>query len=481
MTDNAEFDSHVHLDATQLWHGVLSDLEHRLPRASFENWVRDTSLVAFADDQATIAARGTGVVAILESRFSTHFASAISQLVGRPVQVSFIETLQDLAPAEESRRRSNRANRAPRRPQATPIAAEGAIPAMRQIELTAIPESGLNPRYRFSSYVVGASNRFANAASLSVAENPGGKYNPLFIYGGVGLGKTHLQHALGHHALDIRPHLRVSYVTSEKFTNDLIGAIRSQRMDDFRSRYREIDILMIDDIQFIAGKESTQEEFFHTFNALYQSGKQVVITSDRPPGAIASLEDRLRSRFEGGLIADVQLPDYEMRIAILRNKAEQLAMSLPPEVVEYIAQRDQSNIRELEGALNKVIARAQLCGEAVSLPVAIEALAAVHGTTRRTALGKHSIIVAVTKHFDVTMDDLTGRSRRRDIVVPRQVAMYLLHAETSASLMEIGELLGNRDHTTVMHGIKQIERALPTDSTLRSHLLQLQERLYAGV
>ena len=481
MSDHSDVDAQVHLDATQLWHGVLADLQQRLPRATFDNWVRDTALIAFDDDRATVAARGSAVVSTLTTRFSTDFADAISQMVGRPVQVSFIEALPDLGSAERAVTRPPRSQRAPKRTQATPLAVDGAVPAMRQAELAALPESGLNPRYRFSSYVVGASNRFAHAASLSVAEQPGGKYNPLFIHGGVGLGKTHLQHALGHHALDIRPHLRVSYVTSEKFTNDLIGAIRAQRMDDFRSRYREIDILMIDDIQFIAGKESTQEEFFHTFNALYQSGKQVVITSDRPPRMIASLEDRLRSRFEGGLIADVQLPDYEMRIAILRNKAERLEMLLPADVVEYIAQRDQSNIRELEGALNKVIARAQLGGEPVTLAVAIDALADLHGTTRRTNISKHSIIAAVAKRYAVTLDDLHGRSRSRDIVVPRQVAMYLLREETGASLQEIGELLGNRDHTTVMHGIKQVERSLPTNNDLRSHILHIQEMLYAGL
>ena len=266
--------------------------------------------------------------------------------------------------------------------------------------------------------------------------------------------------------------LQVAYVTSEKFTNDLIAAIRQQRTDDFRARYREIDILMIDDIQFIAGKESTQEEFFHTFNALYQSGKQVIISSDKPPKAISALEERLRSRFEGGLTADVQLPDYEMRIAILRQKGEELQVGLPPDVAEYIAQKDQKNIRELEGALNKVIARAQLTGEPLTLNLAIEALTDATSGRYRTQVTSEDVITAVERHFAVGRCELTGRSRTKEVVLPRQIAMYLLRADTDASLIEIGGELGGRDHTTVLHGIRQIERQLTTDAGLRLEFLQ---------
>ncbi|HET7094806.1 MAG TPA: chromosomal replication initiator protein DnaA, partial [Thermomicrobiales bacterium] len=339
---------------------------------------------------------------------------------------------------------------------------------------------GLNPRYIYDAYVVGSSNRFAHAASLAVAEHPGGKYNPFFVHGGVGLGKTHLLHAIGHRALEALPDLQVSYVTSEKFTNDLIAAIRQQRMDDFRARYREIDILMIDDIQFIAGKESTQEEFFHTFNHLYQGGKQVIITSDKPPKAIAALEERLRSRFEGGLIADVQLPDYEMRTAILRQKGEELGVSLPADVVEYVAQKDQSNIRELEGALNKVIARAQLAEQAITLALAMEALTDASFGARRAPASRAGVLDAVVRHYKAPLRDLLGRSRTKDIVLPRQVAMYLLREETGASLIEIGHELGGRDHTTVLHGIRQIERALSTDNGLRSDILSIREAIFSA-
>ena len=339
---------------------------------------------------------------------------------------------------------------------------------------------GLNPRYVFGTYVVGSANRFTHAASVSVAEHPGGKFNPLFIYGGVGLGKTHLLHAIGHRALELFANLHVAYVTSEKFTNDLIASIRQQRTDEFRAKYREIDVLMIDDIQFIAGKESTQEEFFHTFNALYQSGKQVIISSDKPPKAISALEERLRSRFEGGLIADVQLPDYEMRIAILRIKGEELKLRLPGDVAEYIAQKDQKNIRELEGALNTVIARSQLTGEPISLPLAMEALTDAGTGASRRAATRDEVIEAVLHHFGVGRRELAGRSRTKEIVLPRQVAMYLLRAETGASLLEIGNELGGRDHTTVLHGIRQIERSVGIDAGLRSQIVSIRESLVAG-
>jgi chromosomal replication initiator protein len=346
--------------------------------------------------------------------------------------------------------------------------------------LTAARSHGLNPRYVFRTYVVGSANRFAHAASVSVAEHPGGKYNPLFIHGGVGLGKTHLLHAVGHRALELHPDLRVAYVTSETFTNDLIAAIRQQRTDDFRARYRETDVLMIDDIQFIAGKESTQEEFFHTFNALYQSGKQVIISSDKPPKAIAALEERLRSRFEGGLIADVQLPDYEMRIAILRLKGEELYLDLPADVAEYIAQKDQKNIRELEGALNKVVARSQLTGEAMTMSLAVEALSEGAGNGRRASVSRSDVIDAVMQTFAIDRQQLAGRTRTKEVVLPRQIAMFLLRSETSASLLEIGEELGGRDHTTVLHGIRQIERSIATDAALRSRVFAIKEMLALG-
>jgi chromosomal replication initiator protein len=470
-----------------LWQAVLADLQGLVPASAFD-WLRHTQLTGFIADVATVEVADRVAAETLTRRFSREIERTLSERVGRPVTAAF-QPAELRAPQADARpiafqslevetvsAQGGSANA--RRPRSAPQR----LPSPeqpRQMALAPVRAHGLNPRYIFRTYVVGSANRFAHAASISVAEHPGGKFNPLFIHGGVGLGKTHLLHAVGHRALELNDRLQVAYVTSEKFTNDLIASIRQQRTDEFRARYREIDILMIDDIQFIAGKESTQEEFFHTFNALYQSGKQVIISSDKPPKSISALEERLRSRFEGGLIADVQLPDYEMRTAILRLKGDELAVDLPAEVAEYIAQKDQSNIRELEGALNKVLARSQLSGEPLTLALAMEALAdTVRG--RKTAVTRDEIISAVLRHFGVGHREITSRSRTREVVVPRQVAMYLLREETDASLLEIGGELGGRDHTTVLHGIRQIEKALSNDPALRSRIMAIRESIVTG-
>jgi len=476
---------HEQLDARLLWQAVLADLQQAVTATAFE-WLRHTQLIGFEDDMVTVETSDRVSADTLNRRFSGEIERAISLRIGRPTRVAFqarvgtpsLGPIFDSAPQTLENDLAKLTDRGPAQrggPSERPKVAHVDKPT--QMALAPARSGGLHPRYVFRTYVVGSSNRFAHAASVSVAEHPGGKYNPLFIHGGVGLGKTHLLHATGHRALELYSSLQIAYVTSEKFTNDLIAAIRQQRTDDFRARYREIDILMIDDIQFIAGKESTQEEFFHTFNALYQSGKQVIISSDKPPKAISALEERLRSRFEGGLIADVQLPDYEMRIAVLRLKGEELGLILPPDVAEYIAQKDQKNIRELEGALNKVIARSQLTGEPLTLTLAIEAFADVAANGHRPQVTREDVIVAVERHFSVGRRELTGRRRTKEVVLPRQIAMYLLRADTDASLIEIGADLGGRDHTTVLHGIRQIERQLTTDAGLRSRVFAIRESL----
>jgi chromosomal replication initiator protein len=339
---------------------------------------------------------------------------------------------------------------------------------------------GLNPRYVFDKYIVGSSNRMAAAAGRSVAENPGNSYNPLFIYGGVGLGKTHLLHAIGHEALRLRPYLKIMYVSSEKFTNDLINGIREQRMEEFRNRYRSMDILMIDDIQFIAGKDQTQEEFFHTFNTLVEANKQVVISSDRSPKSMLTLEDRLRSRFEGGLIADVSLPDYEMRLLILQAKAKYQQIHIPQEVMEFIAHKIPSNIRELEGALIRVVAFGFLNKMAISVDLAAQALNDSLLNSRKKLVTKERIIDAVANFYNVEMKDLLGKSRSADIVLPRQVAMYIIREQTDHSLVEIGQSLGGRDHTTIMHGLDKIEQALDSNIQLRQQINTITQIVYNG-
>jgi len=369
-----------------------------------------------------------------------------------------------------TRNGSNDGYRAPMR---RPRFGEGS----RQMELS-MDESQLNQRYVFEDFIVGSSNRFAHAASIAVADSPGRTYNPLFLYGGVGLGKTHLLHAIGNRVLQNNPNARVLYVSSERFTNELINAIGERRTEEFRARYRTIDVLMIDDIQFIAGKESTQEEFFHTFNTLHQSMKQIVISSDKPPKAILTLEDRLRSRFEGGLIADVQTPDFETRIAILRAKAQQQQHPVPGEVIEFVARRVQSNIRELEGALTRVIAYAGLNNANLTEELAAEALNDLSISSRRRSITPARVIEIVSSFYNIEVTELKGKSRSREVVLPRQVAMYIIREETETSLSEIGDAFGGKDHTTVMHSCEKIERSIEADSSLRQEVLTLRQHLY---
>jgi chromosomal replication initiator protein len=332
----------------------------------------------------------------------------------------------------------------------------------------------LNPRYTFDTFVVGPSNRLAHAAAQAVAENPARAYNPLFVYGGVGLGKTHLLHAVGN--ATAANGLRVLYVTSEEFTNDLINAIRNHTTDAFRERYRRIDVLLIDDIQFIAGKESTQEEFFHTFNALHGQDRQLVISSDRPPKALVTLEERLRSRFEWGLTADIQPPDFETRLAILRSKAERAGREVEPEYLEMIARRVQSNIRELEGALTRILAFSDLSGVPLSAELVETTLAEL--MPRGSMLTPDRIISAVAAHFGIDEDRLLSRDRSQQVALPRQVAMFLIREETDASLPQIGDVLGGRDHTTVMYGCDKIAARLETDDALRRQVIAVRQRLY---
>jgi chromosomal replication initiator protein len=333
----------------------------------------------------------------------------------------------------------------------------------------------LNPRYTFDAFIVGNSNRLAHAASLAVAEAPGESYNPLFLYGGVGLGKTHLLHAIGHQG--VLTGLAVLYVSSEQFTNEIINAIRYRTTEEFRAKYRSVDILLVDDIQFIAGKESTEEEFFHTFNSLHEMSKQIVICSDRPPKAIVSLEERLRSRFEWGLIADIQPPDLETRMAILRVKADLLHYAIPDEIIAYIAGRVQTNIRELEGCLNRLMAYQQLHRTDLTMDVARAAMSSLGNDNREARLDSRQIAQAVAEYYHISLAAMCGKQRDKHIVMPRQIAMYLIRQETQASLFEIGQLFGGRDHSTVLHACEKIERTINTNPTLRREVSAIREQL----
>jgi chromosomal replication initiator protein DnaA len=338
-----------------------------------------------------------------------------------------------------------------------------------------IPAPRLNARYTFSTFIVGSGNQLAHAASLAVAEAPGHAYNPLFLYGGVGLGKTHLLHAIGHTALENG--MTVLYVSSETFTNEMINAIRYRTNEEFRAKYRSADVLLVDDIQFIAGKDSTEEEFFHTFNSLYESNKQIVMCSDRPPKAIVSLEERLRSRFEWGLIADIQPPDLETRVAILRAKADLSQRMVPDDVIQYLASRVQSNIRELEGSLNRLLAFSQLQRMPLTIDTAKAALANLATDARQQRVSIDDILNAVAEYYRLSLEDLRGKQRDKHIVVPRQVAMYLMRQETEASLLEIGQSLGGRDHSTVLHGCEKISREVNENTALRKEVLAIRQQI----
>jgi chromosomal replication initiator protein len=450
-------------DAQKLWQVVLGELQLQMTRATFDTWLRGSRVISCKDETLVVYVRHAYAVDWLENRLLPLIGRALRRHAGTAVEVTFTTH----TPEQEENLRLV--------PETVPeeeIAAEFSPPA----QSNGRPSNALNPRYTFDTFVVGGNNRLAHAASLAVAENPAHAYNPLFIYGGVGLGKTHILHALGHEAQ--RQAQSVLYVSSEWFTNDLINAIRTQKTEDFRAKYRHNDVLLVDDIQFIAGKERTQEEFFHTFNVLHGAGKQIVVSCDRPPRALVALEDRLRSRFGWGLIADVQPPDFETRIAILQAKANGYAARVPDEVLAYIARKIPSNIRELEGALIRVVAHANLMHAPLNLETAEMALESI--VAHAADLSPEQIMSVVARHYHLSKEDLVGRSRRRAVSVPRQLAMYLIREETDSSLPRIGELLGGRDHTTIIHGCEKISTQIETDEQLRRDWLTIKGMLSEG-
>lgn len=340
-----------------------------------------------------------------------------------------------------------------------------------------VDESGINPKCTFDNFVVGGNSRFAHGAAVAVADNPGESYNPLFIHGGVGLGKTHLMHAIANYIRDYNPNMKIRYVSSEKFTNDLIESLQSSKMDDFRAKYRDLDVLLIDDIQFIIGKESTQNEFFHTFNELRGANKQIVISSDKPPKEMETLEERIRTRFQQGLTADIGQPDYETRMAILRKKIEHGEIEFNDEVIEYIATNFKSNVRELEGALNKLIAYSILTNSEITLDIANDQLRDLINPNEKKELTIQSIIEVVCDHYQISIENILSKKRSTDVALPRMVIMYLASNYTDASQDAIGSSLGGRDHSTVIHGIRKIESGLKDDKDLQAHIEAILKKI----
>ncbi|WP_010677436.1 chromosomal replication initiator protein DnaA [Bacillus timonensis] len=440
-----------------LWAKALQEIEKKLSKPSFETWLKSTKAHALQNDTLIITAPNEFARDWLESRYLHLIAETIYDLTGAELGIKFIIPQNQLDEEFEMKTPEKK--------------------AAKQDEPAEHSQNMLNQKYTFDTFVIGSGNRFAHAASLAVAEAPAKAYNPLFLYGGVGLGKTHLMHSIGHYVQEHNPNAKVVYLSSEKFTNEFINSIRDNKAVEFRNKYRSVDILLIDDIQFLAGKESTQEEFFHTFNTLHEESKQIVISSDRPPKEIPTLEDRLRSRFEWGLITDITPPDLETRIAILRKKAKAEGLDIPNEVMLYIANQINTNIRELEGALIRIVAYSSLINKDINADLAAEALKDIIPSSRPKVITIFEIQKVVGQHYSVKLEDFKAKKRTKSIAFPRQIAMYLSRELTDSSLPKIGEEFGGRDHTTVIHAHEKITNLLKTDTQLQKQIEEIITQL----
>ena len=497
------------MNAAAIWHTMLERLETASIDEVSKAWLQSAHLMDASNlgaddidaaslapqDQAmyfTLQVPGSLARDIISTRWRRSIEDILMDITGQPVAISVTESADDGFSEREMQYRSSMSgNRQVNGYSYYDLPTKSSLQNEQQYmgysasdsleewdngqRANILMHNRLNPRYTFEAFIVGGSNRLAHAASLAVAEAPGESYNPLFLYGGVGLGKTHLLHAIGHQG--VLTGLAVLYVSSEQFTNEIINAIRYRTTEEFRAKYRSVDILLVDDIQFIAGKESTEEEFFHTFNSLHEMSKQIVICSDRPPKAIVSLEERLRSRFEWGLIADIQPPDLETRMAILRVKADLLRYRVPDDIVAYIAGRVQTNIRELEGCLNRLMAYQQLHHTDLTMDVARAAMSSLGNDSRESHLNSKQIAQAVAEYYHISLDAMCGKQRDKHIVMPRQIAMYMIRQETQVSLLEIGQLFGGRDHSTVMHACEKIDREVNINPTLRREIVAIREQL----
>jgi len=443
-------------DLNNLWAKTLDIIKSELSEVSFNTWIKSCQPISMSNNSIKISVPNSFTQDILNKRYKDLVANSIKAVCSKLYDIEFV-ILSETSEKENLKVKSDKPS--------------------KSIVVNDEMSSTLNPKYTFNSFVIGNSNRFAHAASLAVAESPAKAYNPLFIYGGVGLGKPHLMHAIGHYILDGNPNAKVVYVSSEKFTNELINAIKDDKNEEFRSKYRNVDVLLIDDVQFIAGKERTQEEFFHTFNALHDANKQIILSSDRPPKEIPTLEDRLRSRFEWGLIADIQVPDFETRMAILKKKADVENLNVANDVMGYIASKIKSNIRELEGALIRIIAYSSLTNREVSVDLATEALKDIISKKQGKNVTIDAIQDVVASYYNLRIEDLKSQRRTRSISYPRQIAMYLSRKLTDMSLPKIGEEFGGRDHTTVIHAYEKISENLKTDDTLQHTVANITKKL----
>jgi len=451
----------------RLWQAVLGEIELSVSRGNFVTWFKNTRLLKFKDKVLTIGVPNVFVKQQLERKYNDLINELLQKNQVLPDRIEY-KIHNDLV-----NNHSKDETITLDRPSGGSVTTKhpGSNP------LTQSYRQGLNDKYTFENFIVGSGNELAYAACQAIAQSPGNKYNPLFVYGGVGIGKTHLIQAVGNAVLAYSPSSRVVYITSEQFIQEFVDALRFKKASDFAGHYRNADVLIIDDVQFIAGKEKMQEEFFHTFNALHQANKQIIISSDKPPKDIPTLEERLRSRFAWGMTIDMQNPDFETRCAIVQSKAEMRGMSLPHDVVEYLANHIQTNIRELEGALNQLLAFCEMRGLEPDAVVVSSLLSS--GKTRPKHLSSKQVIERISKHFQIPIEDLLGPKRDKDVVMPRQVAMYMLRNELHLSFPKIARELGRKDHTTAIHSVEKIEQELNFDSNMRQHISEIKERLYA--
>lgn len=442
---------------SNIWESVLDYLKEELDnQVSFKTWFMPSKLISLDENAAIIQTPNDLVRKMLEDRYKNLLKKGFLKILNRDISIEIIVDTDNIPEKMKDQAKNT---------------------ALENEKGTEFISTPLNPKYTFDTFVIGNSNRFAHAASLAVAEAPAKAYNPLFIYGGVGLGKTHLMHAIGHFILDNNPDAKVLYVSSEKFTNELINSIRDDRNVQFRNKYRSIDVLLVDDIQFIAGKERTQEEFFHTFNALYEASKQIIISSDRPPKEIPTLEERLRSRFEWGLITDIQPPDLETRIAILRKKAKMENLDIPNEVMLYIAKKIKTNIRELEGALIRIMAYSSLTNQEINVQLAKEALKDILPESKTKKIDIPLIQKIVGEYYNLSIEDFKSKKRTRAVAYPRQIAMYLSRELTDYSLPQIGEEFGGRDHTTVLHAYDKISKDIESNPSFKKRLDEIISKI----
>ncbi|MFH1620495.1 MAG: chromosomal replication initiator protein DnaA [Patescibacteria group bacterium] len=461
------------MDFNEIWRATLGELELSLSKANFTTWFKNTFISSLENGRIVISVPNTFTKAWLEKKYHEAIVRALRSVTSNGVrEVVYRVEVKNTTPLEQFSEHIESSHQ---------IFNEPSNFDAEQQRAATKSDVGLNPKYIFNSFVVGKTNELAHAAAIAVAAKPGETYNPLFIYGGSGLGKTHLLQAIGHHIQATMQDKKIFYVTCERFTNDFIQAIRSGRGKEFKDTYRNIDVFLIDDIQFIGGKESTQEEFFHTFNALHQNNKQIIITSDRSPKDIQALESRLLSRFEWGMITDVSNPDFETRIAILESKAKEKNVNLSPEILRYISGTIQSNVRELEGALNKIIAYHQFKNTQATLETVQTLLQSYIPNIPKRTLTPRRLIEAVISYYDITYDEMLGKSREKRLAYPRQIAMYLLREEAKCSYPAIGNHLGGRDHTTALHACNKITGLVKVDEQLKRDLAILREKLYAAI